>query len=205
MTNCTIIERTAFATRACLGDGRHGGSDTKPLTRRRQLLRHRFHAAPESRRAVRAHAIRHIKRLRLVRHDTSAFFKMRTANDILLAYYAHPTACSEIGWGGPSVGVAMSEWISSSKAKAGDVEDHDGRTSCWRTSGGAARGEWAGTRHVSARRMDSDTPVQRGQCGKLCRVVRAQAAAPWQARIMASRYRPRRTTLLPAAGRFRHR
>ncbi len=30
------------------------------------------------------------------------FFKMRLARDIVLAYYAHPTAWSEIGWGGPA-------------------------------------------------------------------------------------------------------
>ena len=27
---------------------------------------------------------------------------MRMARDIVLAYYAHPTAWSEIGWGGPA-------------------------------------------------------------------------------------------------------
>ena len=30
------------------------------------------------------------------------FFDMRLAHDIVLAYYAHPTAWSEIGWGGPA-------------------------------------------------------------------------------------------------------
>ena len=30
------------------------------------------------------------------------FFKQRMARDIVLAYYAHPTAWSEIGWGGPA-------------------------------------------------------------------------------------------------------
>ena len=30
------------------------------------------------------------------------FFKTRMARDIVLAYYAHPTAWSEIGWGGPA-------------------------------------------------------------------------------------------------------
>jgi Gluconate 2-dehydrogenase subunit 3 len=30
------------------------------------------------------------------------FFKKRMARDIVLAYYAHPTAWSEIGWGGPA-------------------------------------------------------------------------------------------------------
>ena len=33
---------------------------------------------------------------------SDAFFKMRMAHDIVLAYYAHPTAWSEIGWGGPA-------------------------------------------------------------------------------------------------------
>jgi Gluconate 2-dehydrogenase subunit 3 len=30
------------------------------------------------------------------------FFKARLGRDIVLAYYAHPTAWSEIGWGGPA-------------------------------------------------------------------------------------------------------
>jgi hypothetical protein len=30
------------------------------------------------------------------------FFKRRMTRDIVLAYYAHPTAWSEIGWGGPA-------------------------------------------------------------------------------------------------------
>lgn len=30
------------------------------------------------------------------------FFKYRLLHDIVLAYYAHPTAWSEIGWGGPA-------------------------------------------------------------------------------------------------------
>jgi hypothetical protein len=30
------------------------------------------------------------------------FFKRRMARDVVLAYYAHPTAWSEIGWGGPA-------------------------------------------------------------------------------------------------------
>ncbi len=33
---------------------------------------------------------------------SDTFFKMRLARDIVLAYYAHPTAWSEIGWGGPA-------------------------------------------------------------------------------------------------------
>lgn len=34
--------------------------------------------------------------------SSNTFFKMRLARDIVLAYYAHPTAWSEIGWGGPA-------------------------------------------------------------------------------------------------------
>ncbi len=30
------------------------------------------------------------------------FFTQRMAHDIVMAYYAHPTAWSEIGWGGPA-------------------------------------------------------------------------------------------------------
>lgn len=30
------------------------------------------------------------------------FFKTRLAHDLVLAYYSHPTAWSEIGWGGPA-------------------------------------------------------------------------------------------------------
>jgi hypothetical protein len=33
---------------------------------------------------------------------SDVFFKKRMAHDIVLAYYAHPTAWSEIGWGGPA-------------------------------------------------------------------------------------------------------
>lgn len=34
--------------------------------------------------------------------SSGAFFKMRMARDLVHAYYAHPTAWSEIGWGGPA-------------------------------------------------------------------------------------------------------
>lgn len=34
--------------------------------------------------------------------DSKTFFKMRMARDLVLAYYAHPTAWNEIGWGGPA-------------------------------------------------------------------------------------------------------
>ena len=33
---------------------------------------------------------------------SEAFFRMRLARDLVLAYYAHPTAWSELGWGGPA-------------------------------------------------------------------------------------------------------
>ncbi len=34
--------------------------------------------------------------------NSKDFFQKRMARDIVLAYYAHPTAWSEIGWGGPA-------------------------------------------------------------------------------------------------------
>ena len=33
---------------------------------------------------------------------SKAFFEQRCAHDIVFAYYAHPTAWNEIGWGGPA-------------------------------------------------------------------------------------------------------
>jgi hypothetical protein len=33
---------------------------------------------------------------------SDVFFKKRMARDIVLAYYSHPTAWSEVGWGGPA-------------------------------------------------------------------------------------------------------
>ena len=33
---------------------------------------------------------------------SDTFFRMRLARDLVLAYYAYPTAWSEIGWGGPA-------------------------------------------------------------------------------------------------------
>jgi hypothetical protein len=30
------------------------------------------------------------------------FFKHRLLRDVVLAYYSHPTAWSEVGWGGPA-------------------------------------------------------------------------------------------------------
>ena len=60
---------------------------------------------------------------------SDAFFKMRMAHDIVLAYYAHPTAWSEIGWGGPAsprgyVRMDFDERDSweAAEVKAGDVE-----------------------------------------------------------------------------------
>ena len=34
--------------------------------------------------------------------SAKTFFKQRMAHDIVYAYYAHPTAWNEIGWGGPA-------------------------------------------------------------------------------------------------------
>ena len=61
---------------------------------------------------------------------SDAFFNMRMAHDLVLAYYAHPTAWSEIGWGGPAsprgyVRMDFDERDSweAAEVKAGDVED----------------------------------------------------------------------------------
>ena len=60
---------------------------------------------------------------------SDAFFNMRMAHDLVLAYYAHPTAWSEIGWGGPAsprgyVRMDFDERDSweAAEVKTGDVE-----------------------------------------------------------------------------------
>jgi hypothetical protein len=57
------------------------------------------------------------------------FFKNRMATDIVHAYFAHPTAWSEIGWGGPAsprgyvrMGVNERDPWESAEVKDGDVE-----------------------------------------------------------------------------------
>lgn len=60
----------------------------------------------------------------------ATFFKQRMAHDIVHAYYAHPTAWSEIGWGGPAsprgyVRMDFNERDSweAAEVKGGDVSD----------------------------------------------------------------------------------
>ncbi len=61
--------------------------------------------------------------------DSKTFFHMRMARDIVLAYYAHPTAWSEIGWGGPAsprgyvrMGFNKRDPWEAAEVKDGDVE-----------------------------------------------------------------------------------
>ena len=57
------------------------------------------------------------------------FFKHRMGHDIVLAYYAHPTAWSEVGWGGPAsprgyvrMGYNERDPWEAAEVKDGDVE-----------------------------------------------------------------------------------
>lgn len=61
--------------------------------------------------------------------SAKTFFEHRMAHDIVRAYYAHPTAWSEIGWGGPAsprgyvrMGFDERDPWEAAEVKAGDVE-----------------------------------------------------------------------------------
>lgn len=61
--------------------------------------------------------------------SAKTFFENRMAHDIVRAYYAHPTAWSEIGWGGPAsprgyvrMGFDERDPWEAAEVKAGDVE-----------------------------------------------------------------------------------
>lgn len=58
---------------------------------------------------------------------SDTFFKMRMARDIVLAYYAHPTAWSEIGWGGPASprGYVRMDFDERDPWEAAEVKDGD--------------------------------------------------------------------------------
>lgn len=55
------------------------------------------------------------------------FFKTRMARDVVLAYYAHPTAWSEIGWGGPAAprGYVRMDYDERDEWEATEVKDGD--------------------------------------------------------------------------------
>ena len=55
------------------------------------------------------------------------FFKMRLAHDIVLAHYSHPTAWSEIGWGGPASprGYVRMDFNERDPWEAAEVKDGD--------------------------------------------------------------------------------
>lgn len=58
---------------------------------------------------------------------SNTFFKMRLAHDIVYAYYAHPTAWSEIGWGGPASprGYVRMDFNKRDPWEAAEVKDGD--------------------------------------------------------------------------------
>ncbi len=58
------------------------------------------------------------------------FFKTRLARDIVRAYYAHPTAWSEIGWGGPASprGYVRMDFDRRDPWEAAEVHDGDVET-----------------------------------------------------------------------------
>lgn len=55
------------------------------------------------------------------------FFETRMARDIVHAYYAHPTAWSEIGWGGPAAprGYVRMDYDERDEWEAAEVKDGD--------------------------------------------------------------------------------
>jgi len=58
---------------------------------------------------------------------SKTFFKMRMAYDIVHAYYSHPTAWSEIGWGGPASprGYVRMDFNKRDPWEAAEVKDGD--------------------------------------------------------------------------------
>jgi hypothetical protein len=58
------------------------------------------------------------------------FFKMRMARDLVFAYYSHPTAWSEIGWGGPASprGYVRMDFDERDPWEAAEVRDGDVET-----------------------------------------------------------------------------
>jgi hypothetical protein len=58
------------------------------------------------------------------------FFRMRMARDLVLAYYAHPSAWSQIGWGGPASprGYVRMDYDERDPWEAAEVKDGDVET-----------------------------------------------------------------------------
>lgn len=65
---------------------------------------------------------------------SDTFFKMRMARDIVLAYYAHPTAWSEIGWGGPASprGYVRMDFNERDPWEAAEVKNGDVEAARWK-------------------------------------------------------------------------
>ena len=100
------------------------------------------------------------------------FFETRMAHDIVLAYYAHPTAWSEIGWGGPAsprgyVRMDFDErdpW-EAAEVKHGDVEAaRGGRTAVSDDPlTRPARTRRPRARRVPSRRLGADARISRDE------------------------------------------
>ncbi len=58
---------------------------------------------------------------------SNTFFKTRMARDLVFAYYAHPTAWSEVGWGGPASprGYVRMDFNERDPWEAAEVKDGD--------------------------------------------------------------------------------
>lgn len=58
---------------------------------------------------------------------SDSFFKMRLARDVVLAYYSHPVAWSEVGWGGPASprGYVRMDYDERDPWEAAEVKDGD--------------------------------------------------------------------------------
>ena len=58
---------------------------------------------------------------------SDTFFKARLARDIVIAYYSHPVAWNEIGWGGPASprGYVRMDYDERDPWEAAEVRDGD--------------------------------------------------------------------------------
>jgi hypothetical protein len=62
------------------------------------------------------------------------FFKMRLARDLVMAYYAHPIAWSEVGWGGPASprGYVRMDYDERDPWEAAETKNGDVKAARWK-------------------------------------------------------------------------
>ncbi len=104
-TSCAATTATAIATRSCLACARPGSGDCARSTRKRA-----WRTGPASSRSAETRRTRcSARRSRATcairpgsGMPSDVFFDARLLRDIVHAYYSHPTAWSEIGFGGPA-------------------------------------------------------------------------------------------------------